>query len=165
MRVNEEQRLAPRLRSREGQAGSLERTAQRAGPDGQAAQARDAAGHAAGLLAPLVAQGRVGASQVAPRAVAGRQRMAEEVQTRQQQQQAAMQANSKQTLLQQKQQGDMQLEDKKIAGRIATNAVKQTHQTAVESPLDRASSFAERTADERTMQTTPFFAGSAPGGS
>lgn len=88
----------------------------------------------------------------------------QEKQERAQQQQAAMQASSKQALLQQKQQGDMQLEDKKIAGRIATNAVKQTHQTAVESPLDRAASFAERTADERTMQATPFFAGSSVGG-
>jgi hypothetical protein len=88
----------------------------------------------------------------------------QEKQERQQQQQAAMQANSKQTLLQQKQQGDMQLEDRKIAGRIATNAVKTAHGAAVESPLDRAASFAERTADERTMQSTPFFAGTAVGG-
>ena len=89
----------------------------------------------------------------------------QEKQERQQQQQAVMQASSKQALLQQKQQGDMQLEDKKIAGRIATNAVKQTHQTAVESPLERAASFAERVADERTMQSTPFFSGSSVGGS
>jgi len=89
----------------------------------------------------------------------------EEQQTRQQQQAAAMQANSKQSLLQQKQQGDMQLEDKKIAGRIANTTIKQTHQAAVESPLDRAASFAERTADERTMQMTPFFSGTSVGGS
>ena len=88
----------------------------------------------------------------------------EEMQTRQQQQQAAMQANSKQALLGQKQQGDAALEDKKIAGRIAVNAVKTTHDAAVESPLDRASSFAERTADERTEQTSPFFAPVSAGG-
>ena len=89
----------------------------------------------------------------------------EEMQQKQQQDAAAVQANSKQALLQQKQQGDMQLEDKKISGRIATNAIKTAHGAAVESPLDRAASFAERTADERTMQATPFFAGTSGGGS
>jgi hypothetical protein len=84
----------------------------------------------------------------------------QEKQTRQQQQQASMQANSKQALLSQKQQGDLQLEDKKIAGRVAVNAIDKTHQTAIESPLDRAGAFAERTADERTMQATPFFSAS-----
>ena len=88
----------------------------------------------------------------------------EEQQTRQQQQQAAMQANSKQTLLQQKQEGDAALEDKKIAGRIAVDAVKTTHQATVESPLDRAASFAERTQDERGMQASQFFAPVASGG-
>ena len=88
----------------------------------------------------------------------------EEMQTRQQQQQAAIQANSKQTLLAQKQQGDSAMEDKKIAGRIAVDSVKTTHQAAVESPLDRAASFAERTADERGMQASPFFAPVATGG-
>ncbi len=81
----------------------------------------------------------------------------QELQTQQAQQAAAVQANSKAALLHQQQQGDMQLEDKKIAGRIAVNTIKTTHQAATESPLDRASSFAERTADERTMQSTPFF--------
>ena len=89
----------------------------------------------------------------------------QEKQERMQQQQAAVQANSKASLLHQKQQGDMQLEDRKISGRIATKAVAQTHGAAVESPLDRASSFAERTADEREMQGSAFFAGSSPGGS
>lgn len=83
----------------------------------------------------------------------------------QQQQAASVAANSKQAQIQQQQQGQMQLEDRKIAGRIAVNAVKQTHGTAVESPLDRASSFAERTADEHTMQGTPFFAPQSVGGS
>ena len=41
-----------------------------------------------------------------------------------QQQQAAVQANSKASLLHQKQQGDMQLEDRKISGRIAAKAVR-----------------------------------------
>ena len=89
----------------------------------------------------------------------------QEQQMRQQQQQATIQANSKQALQEQKHQGDMELEDRKISGRIATKAVAQTHATAVESPLDRASSFAERTADERTLQASPFFAGTSPGGS
>ena len=51
----------------------------------------------------------------------------------------------------------MALEDKKIAGRIAADAVEQTHQSAIESPLDRAASFAERTADERAMQGSQYF--------
>jgi hypothetical protein len=89
----------------------------------------------------------------------------QELQQKQQQDQAATQANSKQALLEQKQQGDLQLEDRKISGRIATNAIKTAHTAAVESPLDRAASFAERTADERTMQATPFFAGASAGGS
>jgi hypothetical protein len=88
----------------------------------------------------------------------------QEKQERQQQQQAAVQANSKQALLQQKQQGDSQLEDKKIAGRVAVNAIDKAHGAAVESPLDRAGAFAERTADERTMQATPFFSSPSGGG-
>lgn len=89
----------------------------------------------------------------------------EEQQTMQQQKQAAMQANSKQALLQQKQQGDMALEDRKISGRIAATAVKTEHTAAVESPLDRAASFAERTADEHEMQMSPFYAPTSAGGS
>ena len=81
----------------------------------------------------------------------------EEKQTMQQQSDAAQQAQSKSALLNQKQQGDLALEDKKIAGRIAANTVKQTHQAAVESPLDRAASFAERTADEHEMQMAANF--------
>jgi hypothetical protein len=81
----------------------------------------------------------------------------QEKQQMQQQQSAAVQASSKQELLHQQQQGQMQLEDRKISGRIAVNAIKQTHGAAVQTPLDRAGSFAERTADERTMQETPFF--------
>lgn len=87
----------------------------------------------------------------------------QEMQTRQQQQAQAQQANSKVELLHQKQQGDLQLEDKKIAGRIAVDAVGAKHKAAIESPLDRAASFAERVADERTMQSTPFFAGGGGG--
>jgi len=71
---------------------------------------------------------------------------------------AAIAAQSKAQLLNQKQQGDMQLEDKKISGRIATQAVKDTHQKTLESPLERAAAFAERTADEREMQQSQFFA-------
>ena len=89
----------------------------------------------------------------------------EEKQTMQQQSDAAQQAQSKSALLNQKQQGDLQLEDKKIAGRIATNTIKQTHQATIESPLDRAASFAERTADEREMQGSQFFAPTSVGGS
>jgi ligand-binding SRPBCC domain-containing protein len=59
---------------------------------------------------------------------------------------------------QQNQQFQMALEDKKIAGRIAAKSINTVHQAAVESPMDRASSFAERTADERAMQGSQFFA-------
>lgn len=86
----------------------------------------------------------------------------EEIQTMMQQKAAAMQTSSQQELLHQKQQGQLQLEDKKIAGRVAVNAIKQTHNAAVNTPIDRAASFAERVADERTMQQTPFF--QVPGG-
>lgn len=89
----------------------------------------------------------------------------EEKQTMQQQNAAAQQAQSKSALLNQKQQGDLQLEDKKISGRIATQAIKQTHTAAIESPLDRAASFAERTADERQMQASQFYAPTSEGGS
>ena len=82
----------------------------------------------------------------------------EEKQTMQQQSAAAQQASSKSALLNQKQQGDLQLEDKKIAGGIARDTIKQTHKAAVESPLDRASAFAERTADEHQMEGSQFFA-------
>lgn len=73
------------------------------------------------------------------------------------QQQQAVAMNSKMALLQAKQQGDLQLEDKKIAGRVATRAIATTHQATVETPIDRATSFAERVADERTMQASPLF--------
>lgn len=81
----------------------------------------------------------------------------QEMQAQQAQQQSAMQMNSKMALLQQKQQGDMEMEDKKIAGRVAVRAVATTHQAAVDTPIDRATSFAERVADERTMQASPLF--------
>jgi len=59
---------------------------------------------------------------------------------------------------QQDQQFQMALEDKKIAGRIAAKSINTVHQTAVESPLNRAAAFAQRTADERQMQSSQFFA-------
>jgi hypothetical protein len=82
----------------------------------------------------------------------------QEQQAMQQQNPAAAKAQSDSALLHQKQQGDIQLEDKKIAGRIAAQTIKQTHQATIESPLERASSFAERTADERNMQASQFYA-------
>jgi hypothetical protein len=71
---------------------------------------------------------------------------------------AAVKAQADAAQLQQKHQNDMELEDKKISGRIATQAVKTTHTPLVESPLERAAAFAERTADERSMQGSQFFA-------
>jgi hypothetical protein len=82
----------------------------------------------------------------------------EEQQMMQQSNPAAAKAQSDAALLHQKQQGEFALEDKKIAGRIATNTIKQTHEATVQSPLQRAASFAERTADERAMQASAFYA-------
>jgi hypothetical protein len=89
----------------------------------------------------------------------------QEKQTMAQQNPASVKAQADSAMQQQKHQDDMQLEDKKIAGRIAAKTIDTTHSKLVESPLDRAASFAERTADERSMQATPFFAPSSPGGS
>lgn len=86
----------------------------------------------------------------------------EELQQQQAQQQSAMQMNSKQALLQQKQQGDLQMEDKKIAGRVAVKAIGNLHESAVKTPIERATEFAERTADERTMQASPLFSAPTP---
>jgi hypothetical protein len=76
-----------------------------------------------------------------------------------QSQQAAGQAQmqGKMALQQQKEQADQALEDTKIKGRIATKALTTQHEHLIESPLDRASSFAERTADEKGMQQSQFF--------
>jgi hypothetical protein len=85
--------------------------------------------------------------------------------TMMQQNPAAIKAQTTAQELQLKHQNDMELEDKKIAGRIAAKSVDTTHKTLIESPLDRAASFAERTADERNMQASQFFAPSSVGGS
>jgi hypothetical protein len=76
---------------------------------------------------------------------------------------AAIKAQADSQMLAQKHQNDMQLEDKKISGRIAAQSVKDTGKKLIESPLDRASSFAERTADERAMQASQFY-GTSGGG-
>jgi hypothetical protein len=80
-----------------------------------------------------------------------------------QQNPAAIKAQSSAAELQQKHQNDMQLEDKKIAGRIAAQSVKDQHGKLIESPLERAASFAQRTADERAMQASQFY-GTSGGG-
>ena len=83
--------------------------------------------------------------------------------TQQEQQMMAQQnpevikAQAQAAATQQNQQFQMALEDKKIAGRIAAKTVSQTHQAALEAPVDRAASFAERTADERAMQGSQYF--------
>jgi len=81
----------------------------------------------------------------------------QEKQTMMQQSQAAQQAQSENAQLQQKQQNAMELEDLKIKGRIATQAVKQQGQKLIESPLEHATALAERTADEHAMQASQFF--------
>jgi len=82
----------------------------------------------------------------------------QEKQMMMQQNPAAIKAQSTAAELQQKHQNDMDLEDKKIAGRIAAKSIDTTHQTLVQSPLERAAAFAERTADERGMQASQFYA-------
>lgn len=82
----------------------------------------------------------------------------QEMQTMMQQNPGAIKAQADSQILQQKHTNDMELEDKKIAGRIASKSVDTTHKTLVQSPLERAASFAERTADERTMQNSQYFA-------
>lgn len=64
---------------------------------------------------------------------------------------------------QQDQQFKMALEDKKIAGRIAVDAVDKTHKSVIESPLERAASFAERTADTHAINSSQFFGPSGGG--
>ena len=82
----------------------------------------------------------------------------QEKQSVMQQNPAAIKAQADSALLDQKHANDMQLEDKKIAGRIAAKSIDTTHSAMVQSPIDRAASFAERTADERQMQSSQFFA-------
>ncbi len=67
------------------------------------------------------------------------------------------QAQAQQAQQQQQLQNDMTLEDQKIKGRIAVNAVKQQHEQMVESPLDRASAYTERLSDENQMRQSQFF--------
>lgn len=61
------------------------------------------------------------------------------------------------------QQFQMAMEDKKIAGRIAAKSIETTHKPLIESPLERAASFAERTSDERQMQASQYY-GTSGGG-
>jgi hypothetical protein len=83
----------------------------------------------------------------------------EEKQQQQMNNPAVIKAQADASQLNQKHQNDMQLEDKKIAGRIATKTVDTTHKTLVQSPMERAAAFAERTADERTMQASQYYGG------
>jgi hypothetical protein len=89
--------------------------------------------------------------------------------TDQEKQQMAMQnpamikAQSDAQAQQQKHQNDMELEDQKIKGRITAQTVKDSNQKLIESPLERAASFAQRVADERRIQSSQFY-GSSGGG-
>jgi hypothetical protein len=83
----------------------------------------------------------------------------QEKQTMMQQSNAAQQAQSESAQLEQKQQNAMQLEDLKIKGRIATQAVKQQGQKLIESPLEHATALAERMSDEHAMQGSQYFGG------
>jgi hypothetical protein len=81
----------------------------------------------------------------------------EEKQMLQQNSPAVQQAQAESQQLQQKQSNAMQLEDMKIQGRMAVNTVKAQHEKLIESPLDRASAFAQRSADEHEMQSSQFY--------
>jgi hypothetical protein len=81
----------------------------------------------------------------------------QEKQQMQSQNPMAVKAQAESAQIQQKHQNDMELEDKKISGRIAAQSIATTHKPLVESPLDRAAAFAERTNDERTMQSPGGF--------
>ena len=84
---------------------------------------------------------------------------------------AAMQLQAKMALQQQQHQGDMELEDQKISGRIAANTIKPVANRLTEppepapegklaeSPLTRAELYNERDTQERAMQASPFFGG------
>jgi len=81
----------------------------------------------------------------------------QEMQAMQMQNPMVIKAQAESAQMQQKHANDMELEDRKIAGRIAAQGAKQVGGKMVESPLDRASSFAERTNDERAMQGSQYF--------
>jgi len=72
---------------------------------------------------------------------------------------ALIKAQSEQAKIQQEHQNDMELEDEKISGRIATKAIDKQHSKLIDSPLERAASFAQRTADERTIQGSNYYGG------
>jgi hypothetical protein len=46
---------------------------------------------------------------------------------------------------------------------MAVDAVDKTHKSVIESPLDRAASFAERTADTHAINSSQFFGPSGGG--
>jgi hypothetical protein len=77
---------------------------------------------------------------------------------------ALIKAQSSQAEIQQKHQNDMELEDEKISGRIATKAIDKQHSTLIDSPLERASNFAQRVQDERTIQGSQYYGGGGGGG-
>jgi len=76
---------------------------------------------------------------------------------------AVVKAQADSAMLDKKHQNDMELEDKKVAGRIAAKSVDSAGKKLIESPLDRATAFAQRVADERQIQGSQFY-GSSPGG-
>jgi len=80
-----------------------------------------------------------------------------EKQMMQQNNPAAVAGQAKAAQIQQEHQNDMELEDEKIKGRLANTTIKDQHKALIESPLERAMSFAERTADERQMQASQYF--------
>ena len=87
----------------------------------------------------------------------------EEKQSMAQQNPAMIKAQTDSQLLQQKHQNDMELQNQKDQARIASKSIDAAGKKLIESPLERASSFAQRVADERGIQGSQFY-GSSPGG-
>jgi hypothetical protein len=76
---------------------------------------------------------------------------------------AVVKAQADSAMMDKKHQNDMELEDRKGQIRIAAKSVDSAGKKLIESPLERASSFAQRVADERAIQGSQFY-GSSPGG-
>jgi hypothetical protein len=73
----------------------------------------------------------------------------------------AIRAQAAMAQQQQQHQNDVELEDMKINGRIAAESVKNQGKKLIESPLQRAISYAQRSADRDAINSSPYFMGSA----
>ena len=72
---------------------------------------------------------------------------------------ALIKAQSDQAKMQQEHQNDMELEDEKISGRIASKAIEKQHGKLIDSPLERAAAFAQRLQDENNIRNSQYYGG------